>query len=77
MNQGMINRIAKKVISSAAEKEVERLFKKLLPSSPFAGKAFAVGGYVRDELLGVGTKDLDVVVNMQGGAGKMTKWQFG
>ena len=74
MNQGMINRIAKKVISSAAEKEVERLFKKLLPSSPFAGKAFSVGGYVRDELLGVGTKDLDVVVNMQGGAGKMTKW---
>lgn len=62
------------ILSSMAEKEVERLFKVVLPRSPFRNKAFAVGGYVRDELLGIDSKDLDVVVEMHDGAEKLTKW---
>lgn len=37
--------------ASKAEKEVERLFLKLLPGTPFANKTHAVGGYVRDEYI--------------------------
>jgi poly(A) polymerase len=65
---------ARAIRASLAEKEVERLFKIILPKSPFKNKAFAVGGYVRDELLGIDSKDLDVVVEMRGGAEKLTKW---
>ena len=67
-------RVAKDFMASLAEKEVEKLFKVLLPKSPFRNKAFAVGGYVRDELLGIDSKDLDVVVEMKGGAEKITHW---
>lgn len=62
------------IVSSLAEREVEKLFLKLLPKSPFRNKAFAVGGYVRDDVLGIDSKDLDVVVEMRGGAEKLTKW---
>lgn len=65
---------AETMLASLAEKEVERLFKVVLPRSPFKNRAFAVGGYVRDELLGIESKDLDVVVDMRGGAEKLTKW---
>ena len=41
-----ILRIAKVLIASSAEKEVEKLFKAILRGTPFAGKVFAVGGYV-------------------------------
>jgi tRNA nucleotidyltransferase/poly(A) polymerase len=54
--------IAKDVLSSRAEKEVERLLKSLLKGTPFAGKAFATGGYVRDEVMGLDAKDLDIAV---------------
>jgi poly(A) polymerase len=60
--------------ASLAEKEVERLLKRLLPSSPFRGKAFAVGGYVRDEVMGIESDDLDVVVGFAGGAERMAEW---
>jgi len=55
-------------LSNTAEKEVERLLLSILPGSPFAGKVFAVGGYVRDELLGKTSKDLDIAVELPGGA---------
>lgn len=60
--------------ASAAEKEVEALLKKILPGTPFAGKALIVGGYVRDEFLGLEAKDLDVVMSMPDGAKKLTHY---
>jgi len=67
--------------SSAAEQEVERLLKTLLPSTPFAGKVKAVGGYVRDQYLSVlkndpsiQPEDLDVVIDMRGGAEAITRY---
>lgn len=65
--------------ASAAEREVEKLFRDLLPGTPFANKTHAVGGYVRDEYIkmlkddpSIDPKDLDVIVEMDGGSKKLT-----
>ena len=44
--------IAKSVLASSSEKEVERLMRAILPGTPFAGKTHGVGGFIRDEVLG-------------------------
>lgn len=64
--------VAREMMASQAEKEVERLLKVVLRGTPFANKTHAVGGYVRDEVMGLDAKDLDVVVEIKGGAEKLT-----
>jgi len=64
---------AKVLIASNAEKEVERLLKQVLPRTPWAGKAMAVGGYIRDQYMGLEAKDLDIVVTIPGGSEHLTK----
>jgi putative nucleotidyltransferase with HDIG domain len=64
--------VASHSIKASAEKEVERLLMPLLRGTPYAGKAYAVGGYVRDEVLGLDAKDLDIVVEIKGGAERLT-----
>lgn len=63
--------VARDVLASKAERELERFLKAFLPGTRFAGKVYAVGGYVRDELMGLDPKDLDVVVEMKGGAERL------
>lgn len=70
-------------LATKSEKEVERFLKVLLPGTPFAGKTKAVGGYVRDEYLrlikndpSIEAKDLDIVVEMDGGAQKITEYIY-
>jgi len=63
-------------MAATSEKEVERLMLAVLPGTKFAGKAFAVGGYVRDEVMGKDSKDLDIVVEMPGGARALTHHLF-
>lgn len=70
-------KIARDVMASTSEKEVERLLRFVLRGTPFSGKTFGVGGYVRDEVLGIDAKDLDIVVEMNGGAEKITKFLHG
>lgn len=53
--------------------ELERYLRRWVPTSRFAGRVFAVGGYVRDELLGLAPKDLDVAVEEPGGAEKLAR----
>ena len=72
----MTSKVAKDVVASMAEKEVERLLKDFLEGTSFANKVYAVGGYVRDEVLGLEAKDLDIVVEMRGGAEKVTKYIY-
>ena len=60
--------------SVSPEFEVEMLFSALLKVSPVKNKCFAVGGYCRDQLLGLGCKDLDIVVEINGGAKLFTHW---
>jgi poly(A) polymerase len=61
-------------LASTSEQEVEQLLLSVLPGSPFTGRAFAVGGYVRDEVMGLQSKDLDIVVEMPGGAEKFATY---
>lgn len=59
-----------------AEKEVERLIRfMLIHHDVFKDvKMYSVGGFVRDELLGVESADLDIVINQRGGAEDFTKF---
>jgi len=43
------------------------LLSSIISSSPFSGKAFLAGGYVRDKLLGKPSKDVDITVAAPGG----------
>jgi len=61
-------------LASVAEKEVENLLLAILPKSPFANKVYAVGGYVRDEVMGLQSKDLDIMVTMPDGAENLAKY---
>ena len=67
-------RISKKLYALSAEAEIERLLKAVLPPSPFSGKVFAVGGYVRDQVMGSEAKDLDVVIEGKDGAKSFVNW---
>lgn len=82
-NENTMNVVRKYInkCASDAEHEVERLLKDMLWGTPFAGKVKAVGGYVRDQYLSlikkdpsIKPKDLDIVVDMPGGAEAITKY---
>jgi len=74
MTKTAIEKLAKEIISTVAEKEVERFLMEFLQGTEFANKAYAVGGYVRDQVLGLEAKDLDIVVSMKDGAEKLTHY---
>jgi poly(A) polymerase len=59
---------------SFAEEEIQKLFLVLLPKTDFAGKVFSVGGYERDKLLGTPSKDLDIVIEEDGGAKRLAEF---
>ena len=67
-------RLAKDLTASNSEAEVERLFLAFLKTTPFKNKVHAVGGYCRDQVLGKDAKDLDMVVEIHGGAEKFSKF---
>lgn len=49
-------------------KQVELFLAYFFKDTSFRNHIFSVGGYVRDELLGISSKDLDIVVDVEGGA---------
>ena len=59
-----------------SSKEVEKLLSVLLKKTVFEDKTYAVGGYVRDEYLGLEPKDLDVVVDAKNGSEKIVNFIF-
>jgi putative nucleotidyltransferase with HDIG domain len=65
---------AKLLSAATAEKEAEKLLLELIKDSPFRGRVFSVGGYVRDEYMGLEAKDLDIVVSIPGGSEKLTRY---
>lgn len=66
--------IARQIMAKNAEEEVERLFKYILKGTIFQNKTWAVGGYVRDQILGMESKDLDIVVELKDGAKNLTNY---
>ena len=73
MAKELIN-VANSILATRAEKQVEELLKVVLRGTSYFGKTFAVGGYPRDEYLGLDAKDLDIVIEMRGGAKKLTHY---
>ena len=57
-------------------REVEKLLSALLKETIFERKTYAVGGYVRDEYLGLEPKDLDIVVDVENGSEKIVQFIF-
>lgn len=54
------------------EKEISKLLSALLfkTNSEFKNKVFSIGGFVRDQILNIESNDLDLVVEISGGAEK-------
>lgn len=61
---------------SNSSQEVEKFLSALLKKTIFEDRTYAVGGYVRDEYLGLEPKDLDVVVDMDEGSEKIVQFIF-
>ena len=51
-----------------AEKEAESFLIEIIKDTKFKNKVYSVGGFVRDDLLGIESKDLDIVVESPDGA---------
>jgi len=54
-------------LTKTKEQQAVSLLSSIVRRSPFKGKAFLAGGYVRDELLGLKPKDIDVTVESLNG----------
>lgn len=62
------------LLESAKERAAEDFLSQMVKKSKWQGKVFIAGGYVRDELLGLDPKDLDLVVEMPQGGIKFAEW---
>ena len=56
------------------EKAAEDYLSKMVKRSPFKGKVYIAGGYVRDTVRGIDPKDIDLVVAMPEGGIKFAEW---
>lgn len=56
------------------EKAAEQFLSKMVRSSPFKGKVYIAGGYVRDEFMGLDPKDIDIVVELSQGGIKFAEY---
>lgn len=56
------------------EKAAEQFLSKMVKSSPFKGKVYIAGGYVRDEFMGLDPKDIDIVVELPKGGIKFAEY---
>lgn len=58
----------------ATPRQLEEFLREQIKGTEWDGKVFAVGGFVRDELLGKEPKDLDLVVGKFQGGVEFTTW---
>lgn len=62
------------IMEGAHAKDIEAFLKDIIQGTEWAGKVFAVGGFVRDELMEKTPKDIDVVVNKNQGGIEFATW---
>ena len=72
-NKGFVETEVKKK-AAQAEAEIQRLLLSIIKDSPYTDKVWSVGGYVRDEILGKQSKDLDLVIEQDGGAKDLAQY---
>jgi tRNA nucleotidyltransferase/poly(A) polymerase len=53
--------------------KVEIYIQERIKGTKFEGKVFTVGGFLRDEILGIPSKDIDILVNVEGGAKELAQ----
>jgi len=66
--------LATLLIEGKVEKAAEDYLSKMVKRSPFKGKVYIAGGYVRDMIRGADPKDIDLVVAMPEGGIKFAEW---
>lgn len=66
--------LKKLILEGAKEKALEDFISKSIKGTPWEGKVFIAGGYVRDEFMGKDPKDLDILVNAPNGGIEFAKW---
>lgn len=59
--------ISRMITEGRKEDLTLELFKNLIHGTKFDNKSYIAGGFVRDEILGVQSKDIDIVVELPGG----------
>jgi len=63
------------VLSEGAKEEAAiDLIRKTIEDTPYEGKVYIAGGFVRDELLGKPSKDIDLVIDEEDGGIKFANW---
>lgn len=62
------------IMEGTKAKNVEAFLKSTIKGTEWDGKVYAVGGFVRDEIMGMVPKDIDVVVDKPQGGVHFTIW---
>jgi putative nucleotidyltransferase with HDIG domain len=64
----------KLILEGIVEKVAVEFISNLVKNSQWKGKVYLAGGYVRDEILGLDPKDIDIVVEFPEGGIKFAEW---
>ena len=62
------------LLEAAKEQLAVEFLRQQIKSSRWQGKVYLAGGYVRDELMGLTPKDIDLVVDMPNGGIEFAQW---
>jgi len=62
------------LIEGAVDRAAVDFLSQMVKKSKWKGKVFLAGGYVRDELLGLDPKDIDIVIEFPQGGIKFAEW---
>ena len=70
----LMNKMSGILIEGELEKAAIDFISKEIRQSKFHGKVYVAGGYVRDELMGLDPKDIDLVVELPNGGIEFANW---
>jgi poly(A) polymerase len=67
-------RLLSLLTEAAKEQAALEFLRQQISASPYQGKVYLAGGYVRDELMGIDPKDIDLVVDIENGGIEFANW---